>query len=149
MSDTRSSLDSTLQRRNCNGGIAVSTHKNNHFSETSPTKISQLDISEEPNNWTKCPVTGHKISVCHTLGTLHDLGTIWTAAVDHDMTHFLRRISHLFTNLRTCEGFPNFFGVTLDFGVNTVNLPKNVAFCSSAFERFSGALTRFFAQSQL
>ena len=52
----------------CNEGIAVSTHKNNHFSETSPTKISQLDISEEPNNWTKCPVTGHKISVCHTLG---------------------------------------------------------------------------------
>ena len=52
-----------------NGGIAASTHKNNHFSETSSTKISQFDISKEPNNWTKCPVTGHKISVCHTLGT--------------------------------------------------------------------------------
>ena len=51
-----------------NGGIAVSTHKNNHFSETSSTKISQFDISKEPNNWTKCPVTGHKLSVCHTLG---------------------------------------------------------------------------------
>ena len=51
-----------------NGGIAVLTHKNNHFSETSSTKISQLDISEEPNNWTKCPVSGHKKSVCDTLG---------------------------------------------------------------------------------
>ena len=56
-----------------NGGIAVSTHKNNHFSETSPTKISQFDTSKQPHNWTKCPVTGHKKSVCHTLGLVLSL----------------------------------------------------------------------------
>ena len=50
------------------GRIVVSWYKNDHFFERFYTKNSRMDTPKKPKNWTKCPVTGHKTMVCHTLG---------------------------------------------------------------------------------
>ena len=69
----RSLLDSPLWRKNC----SLNTQKQPLFWDNSnknlPTRHLQLIVLAgaplyPPKNRTKCPVTGQKISVCHTLG---------------------------------------------------------------------------------